>query len=485
MCAIIGVFNNDAPILEGLEIMRNRGKDSTNTLKLENGIVGHNLHAIVNHVPQPLKNKGVLVTNCEVYNWKELNKKYGLKTRNDAETMLNLFDELGVEETVQLLDGVYAFAYYKNNTVWVGSDKIGVKPLWYSLSKGLGIASEKRALEELGFKNVRELIPRHTLKYNITTGEAKFEYEEFKFEKEVNQSVERIVQKLEKIIIRSVKKRVPSVKYGILFSGGVDSLIIAKTLQNLGEEFTCYTVGIKSCKDLKRAKRLSKKYGFRLVTKKIAREDVLKALQEIIPLIQDTNVVKVSVGVVTHLATKLAARDGAKVMLSGVGADELFAGYSRHSKSKDVNLDCYSDLLKIFEKNTYRDDAIGMNNAVEIRFPFLDKELVSYAMRIPGEHKVSHGTNKYCLRLAGKKLGLASNEVFEKKIAAQYGSGIDKEISKLAKKKKAQFLKQFYGKPNLKLGALVSGGKDSVYACLLYTSPSPRDLSTSRMPSSA
>jgi asparagine synthase (glutamine-hydrolysing) len=122
----------------------------------------------------------------------------------------------------------------------------------------------------------------------------------------------------------------------------------------------------------------------------------------------------------------------------------------------------------MYERDTYRDDVITMNNNLELRLPFLDTCLVEYALKIPEEYKIHGERTKIILRDAAKKLGLAEEISERKKKAAQYGSNSHKIIKKLPKKAGfefiADYLRQFYPKHNLKLGALVSSGKDSLYA---------------------
>src|SRR3989344_2137354 len=114
MCGIIGSFNNPKSrelAAKMLSILEHRGRDSNKIINLNNGTIGHCLHAIVGNVPQPLTANGTIVANCEIYNWEELNKIHKLNAKNDAELILNLCDKFGVEKTVDILDGVYAFAY--------------------------------------------------------------------------------------------------------------------------------------------------------------------------------------------------------------------------------------------------------------------------------------------------------------------------------------------------------------------------------------
>jgi asparagine synthase (glutamine-hydrolysing) len=153
--------------------MQNRGKDASKTQKLEKGTLGHNLHAIIDLIKQPIKEKNnYIVANCEIYNWKELNKKYNLNAKNDAELLLKLINKKGtnnIKEILNELDGVYAFCYYnkKENKVILARDLLGVKPIWFSFSSFFAFASEKKALLKNNIYDAIELNPRKIVEYNI------------------------------------------------------------------------------------------------------------------------------------------------------------------------------------------------------------------------------------------------------------------------------------------------------------------------------
>ena len=78
------------------------------------------------------------------------------------------------------------------------------------------------------------------------------------------------------------------------------------------------------------------------------------------PLIEDSNVVKVGVALTFYAACEQAKKDGCKVIFSGLGSEEIFAGYKRHKDSFDINKECLSGVLKIYERDLYRDDVITM-----------------------------------------------------------------------------------------------------------------------------
>ena len=125
-------------------------------------------------------------------------------------------------------------------------------------------------------------------------------------------------------------------------------------------------------------------------------------------------------------------------------------------------------MLKKYERDTYSDDVITMNNNIELRLPFLDKGLVEYCLKIPEKYKITGNITKVILREAALKLGLDKEIAQRKKKAAQYGSNSHKTIKKLTKqhgfKFMSEYLRGFYPRHNVKLGALVSSGKDSIYA---------------------
>lgn len=497
MCGIIGVFDDNEAVLkavEGLNVIYNRGKDGyglafgqeiIRTKRLSSlgssvksarakDCIGHCLHSVVGSVPQPLRGKGILVSNCEIYNWKELNVKHRLGAVNDSDVVLKLLDRWGVgklKKVLAELDGVYAFAYWRGDKVYVCRDIIGVKPVWYNEH---GFCSERKALESVGFVDVKELNPREVLVYDLRTRKMKlFQRDFFRTKPVLKKGKEAIKKELAGLMVDAIAKRIPNRKFGILFSGGVDSTLIAQVCRELGVDFTCYTAALepekggKQAEDLEEAKKAAKKMGLKLKWKTVRLSDVERYLKKVVPLIEDNNVVKVGVGLTFYVACEMARKDRLKVIFSGLGSEELFAGYERHKNSYDVNDECVSGLLKMYERDTYRDDVITMNNNLELRLPFLDKKLAAYSLRIPAKMKLDDRQNKKIIREVAEDLGVPKDFAWRKKRAAQYGSRFDKALEKLAKrsrvKSKSAYLDKFYSR-NPSVGVLFSSGKDSAYA---------------------
>jgi len=462
---------NGFGIATSKEFVHDKNLSKVNDL-VGDSCIGHNLHSVVGDVFQPFVNAdNRFAINGEIYNWKELDKKYKFGARNDSEVAFNLIRKKGIEAANEF-DGVFAICYWKSDKVYLVRDIIGVKPIWYSLDEKLAFCSEKKVLLKEGLQNIVELNPRVILEYDVNSGESKvIKRKFFDIKPEHSGSKEEIIEKVADLSLDAIKKRIPDGKFGILFSGGIDSTYIAYQCKKLGLDFTCYTAALKNEKeapDLVYAKKVAKELGLDLKFKLIDIDEVSSYLKKVVPLIEDSNVVKVGVGLTFYVACELAKKDNIKVIFSGLGSEELFAGYQRHKESINVNEECLSGVRKIYERDMYRDDVITMNNNLELRLPFLDKKLTEYSLRIPAKYKLDDTSSKLVLREAAIKSGLSEEFSFRPKKAAQYGSYFDKAIGKLAKrdgkKLKSEYLKQFYKMENLKLGALLSGGKDGLYA---------------------
>jgi diphthine-ammonia ligase len=502
MCGIIGVFkreNSAELVYQGLEILKERGQDNfgiftqnseprygktlnkTKFPKNNKSIhsIGHCLHSIVSFVEQPFVSKeSVFAINCEIYNWKDIKKKHKLDTENDAETVLKLIEKKGVNKIPQLLkelDGVFALSYWYKDKLYLARDILGIKPLWYATNNGFAFASEKKALEALGYMDINELNPRKILVYDILKDKFEFiEREFFNITPISKASGKKHEEEVDFLLKQAILKRIPDKKFGILFSGGIDSTILALIIQRLGyKDFTCYTAvledkDLQTPKDLVYAEKIAKALNLNHKVIKIPLGKVKEYLKEIIPLIEDTNVVKAGVAIPFHAACQEAKKDGCKVIFSGLGSEEIFAGYDRHKNSQDINKECVSGLLKMYERDLYRDDVITMHNNLELRVPFLDHKLVNYALKIPARYKLGEGVSKLILRKVALNLGLNKEFSMRKKTAAQYGSNFHKSLKKLTKKAGlkyiSEYLRQFYPKHNVRLGALFSSGKDSTFA---------------------
>ncbi|MBU4502138.1 MAG: asparagine synthase C-terminal domain-containing protein [Nanoarchaeota archaeon] len=261
-------------------------------------------------------------------------------------------------------------------------------------------------------------------------------------------SEQDIVIELKDLLVRSIEKNLPEEKFAILFSGGVDSTLIAFVAKKLGKKFTCYTTaleekGLKESEDLVYAEKIAKDLGFELKTIKLNLEEIESYLKETITITGKDDVVTIGVGTTFVPACEQIKKDGLKVIFSGLGSEEIFAGYDRHDKAKDINEECRAGLKNIQKRDLDRDEAIAKYYNLDIKTPFLNKELVDYALDIPGEYKIKDDVKKFILRKAAMEIGLPEEYAMRKKRAAQYGSRIDNAILKLTKKRGFDYKKDY------------------------------------------
>jgi len=256
-----------------------------------------------------------------------------------------------------------------------------------------------------------------------------------------------ILKELQLLVINSIKKDIPDEKFGILFSGGVDSTLIAKVCKSEKKNFICYTAALKEkglteAEDLIYAKKAAKKLNLKLKVKTINLDQTEQYIKKILKILKEPNVVKVGVALPFYTAYELAKKDKINILFSGLGSEELFAGYERHEKAKNINKECFNGLLNMYERDIDRDLKIAKAQNITLKVPYLEKELIQYSLRIPAKYKINKTHKKVILREVAENLKLGKF-AWRKKKAAQYGSKFDRAIQKLAKRNGFKYKKDY------------------------------------------
>jgi len=432
MCGIAGAAGKDAKllVLNMLEVLKHRGPDGSGTFSDGDITLGNVLLKITGEKNQPISNGGALVYNGEIYNFREIAKKLDINTDSDSETLFTLIRSKGIEAAIQELDGDYAFAYYETGKITLVRDPAGVKPMYYVKGEVFAFASEKKALFGLGKNDIHVLKPGHMLTYSAG-GVTEKKVTSFKSGKSLNVETEAR-NMLYEALERSVKKRYDK-PCAIAFSGGLDSSILAA----MCKDAKLYSVGMAGSHDLKQTRYAAELLGLldNLHLHEITMEELESAIPNVIKAIESPDPLMVSIALPLYFASKYANSDGLRVILSGQGADELFAGYKRYESlnHEDLEKALRKDLDNIAQNNLERDDAVTMANSVELRVPYLDKKVIELALSISPELKIHNGIRKYILRLAASKI-LPDELAWKEKKAAQYSSGIYSAMEKLARK---------------------------------------------------
>lgn len=249
----------------------------------------------------------------------------------------------------------------------------------------------------------------------------------------LNQITNELKEKLKEVVKQNSAE-------GLLFSGGLDSSILAL----LSPQTKAITITLKSYgEDLKYAKFLSKFLDIPYYHKVINVEEALNSLPRIIKFLKSFDLA-IPNDVTVYFGLSEAKKLGLKSVMTADGADELFAGYKYMADLPDLN----GYIRKISPQMFFSANIIGKHLGLEIKQPFLDKELINFALKIPAHFKVKRENNKkwgkWILRKAFAAV-LPSEIIWQDKRPLEYGSGTTKLREIIAGKvKEKEFAENSY-----------------------------------------
>jgi asparagine synthase (glutamine-hydrolysing) len=378
MCGICGAINLTGTPLD-IEILKrmpqaliHRGPDDEGTYLEKEIFLGARRLAIIDlekgHQPLHNEDESVwLVFNGEIYNYKEL--RQGLEARghrfytfSDTETIVHLYEEYG-RDCVEQLNGMFAFAVWDKNkkTLFLARDRLGIKPLYYSHSnKNFVFGSEIKSLlvepqisrsvdiaaldtyltcqyilsPDTIFKEIKKLPPGHTLTY--TNGVISISrYWDIPLEHCREKSDECYIEKILDLLRDSIRLRLRSdVPFGAFLSGGIDSSAVVGLMAGLMDKpVRTFSMGFDepSFSELKYARLISDCFGTTHHEFIVTPPDVTQILSKIIWHFDEP--FGDSSSIPTFMVSQLA-KEKVKMVLSGDGGDELFAGYERYLAAK-------------------------------------------------------------------------------------------------------------------------------------------------------
>lgn len=376
MCGIAGIFDlNGKNVLEQelkkmCTLLHHRGPDDEGFYIKDNIGLGHKRLSIIDiasgHQPMSNEDKTVWITfNGEIYNYIELRndltkRGHHFQTKSDTEVIVHAYEEWS-KDCVQHLNGMFAFAIYDGSKLFLARDRLGIKPLYYTICNGLFIfASEIKALLQIDrvkvalnheaifeyftfqntfgdktwFHNIKILLPGHYLictkdrihlkryweleyKENPTNGKS-----EIDFSQELRNNFEQAVE-------RQLMSEVP---IGTYLSGGMDtgsiSAIASRHIKPL-HTFTCgfNTTGVeedeKMFNESEAASFLSQNLGTKHHEILLSAGDMEKVFPKIIWHLEEP---RVGISYQAYYINELISKH-VTVVLSGCGGDEFFGGY--------------------------------------------------------------------------------------------------------------------------------------------------------------
>ncbi|MES2568202.1 MAG: asparagine synthase (glutamine-hydrolyzing) [Bacteroidota bacterium] len=390
MCGITGIAGTQintstyhSAIKKMNDAIAHRGPDSEGIWNNEHCFLGHRRLSIIDlseagHQPFFSEDKRyVLIYNGELYNYKEIRfelqraehgtKKipYIFKTDTDTEVVLAAYLRWG-KDCVKRFNGMFAFSIWDNleNKLFLARDRMGIKPVYYQFRNNvLLFASELRALihsglidKKINLKSVAEfiqyatvhapntilqdvfmLMPGHTLEFQ--NGAIKIEkywnindYTKSKEELTYKETCSRIND----LLTASVERRlVADVPFGAFLSGGIDSSAIVGLMSKVSsEKVQTFNVSFDEGEfsEAKYAKQIAEKFNTQHHEIKLTPGDFIKQLPEALAAIDHPS----GDGPNSYIVSKATKHAGITMALSGLGGDELFAGYDIFKRYYDL-----------------------------------------------------------------------------------------------------------------------------------------------------
>jgi asparagine synthase (glutamine-hydrolysing) len=435
MCGIAGIWGQqDAAGVQGmLDMLVHRGPDASGLhIDLATpGVVGHRRLSIMDPAGgnQPIYGADqtqAIIANGEIYNFPQLlpvlAERHHFRTTSDSEAILHLYAEHGMA-AVEHLEGMYAFAIVDGARLVLARDPIGIKPLYYGEQNGtLLFASELKALAGQ-CRSVREFPPGTC--FSSDTGFSTFYSvpDVAPQPMSIPDAIHEIRTTLEWAVGTHLMSDVP---LGAFLSGGLDSSIIAALARRHLDTLHTFSVGVQGSADLLAARIVARHLGTSHHEYIISPEEVLATLPDIIYALESFDQDLVRSAVPCYFTSRLAA-DYVKVILTGEGADELFAGYRYHKAIQNhdqLHRELRRSITTLHNINLQRVDRMTMAHSLEGRVPFLDLRMIALGQRIPVTLKLpdAHAKEKWILRKAFEDL-LPPEIVWRDKEQFDEGSG--------------------------------------------------------------
>lgn len=444
MCGFACLWQHDDEALARrmIEKIEHRGPDQTQVYRSARvpAIMAHCRLSIIgpSDGSQPIYSAdNILVANGEIYNYADLRAILGesaFETRSDSETILHLFRSNQLR-WVTRLDGMFAFVLATPERVIAARDPLGIKPLYVAHLGGGGLAfcSELKAFDGLGLNNIEAIGPGEM--FDSSGGKRRwFRIAHGAAEAEPGFDLDATCHELRLTLEDAVRKwMVADVEVGSFLSGGLDSsLIAAIAARAIDRPLKTFSVGLADSPDIQAARRVAKHIGSDHHELTFTAKDLADALPHVIYHLESADVDLVRSAMPTHFATTLATRH-VKAVLTGEGADELFAGYSYHHAYADSPRELADELTRSLSSmhniNLQRVDRITMAQGLEARTPFLDRDLIDFAQTIPASLKMrivdeatGKTTEKWILREACQDL-LPHDLIWREKAQFDEGTG--------------------------------------------------------------
>ncbi len=372
MCGVFGIVGEYEPAKAraALATLGHRGRDNCGIVEKQGLFLAHQRLSITDtheRSHQPMRYKELLLSfNGEIYNHRKLRTElegYVWQTHSDAEVILAAYERWGIE-CVQRLDGMFAFALFDGEKLYLVRDRFGKKPMFYHHdSKSFIFASEIKAIKPfLKSVSMNEDAMRSYLSFlapapphTFYKGIQKLESGEWLcFEKgrvhkqryynlldtpasEITRYSEAF-EAIEQQLYQSVATRLETTQSSAaLLSGGIDSALICAIAADQGKKLPTFTLGYDEYSgydERVNARESAKELGLEHIEVVIGQNDFIGSLDRVLDHMDEP--LNDPAAVPLYLLFEAIAKEGHKVVLSGEGSDELFLGYRQYFEYLDI-----------------------------------------------------------------------------------------------------------------------------------------------------
>jgi asparagine synthase (glutamine-hydrolysing) len=361
----------------------------------------------------PVDERIVVICNGEIYNYKDLIKLLGIDnyySHSDCEIIVHLYEKYGIEQTVNLLDGVFSFVLVdfreKIPKMFAARDPIGIRPMFIGEdpeSKSLiGLASEMKSLHEL-CPTINPFLPGHYMVIDCVsmTGQYHryFDFTQsfgvrFSTAKSVTPNVTSTTNQL---LTDSVEKRLlmSDRPVGLFISGGFDSSAVASIASRISDhELHSFAIGVEGfdAPDLEYARQVANFLGTKHHEVKYNIEDGIKALRDVIWHLESYDVTTIRASTPMYLLSKyIRENTDITVILTGEGPDESHGGYLYFSYApslEEFQAETERRTSQHYMYDVLRSDRTTSAWGLEVRVPYLDKRFLNYSINL--DPKIKH-----------------------------------------------------------------------------------------------
>ena len=466
MCGIYGSFFCDLEFDQKYwKTIQHRGPDHSSFLLYDKHFFGFHRLSL-----QDISEKGnqpffiddiILLCNGEIYNFKDLKEEYNIETRgnSDCEIILHLYKKIGIEETIKKLSGYFAFILYdiSKKVYFTGRDPFGVRSFYYGKKKSNKeyiFSSEIKSIYPICLKDTINVFPVGHYFY-----ENKFiPYYTYNIIPNISSSLEDIIETFYNLFYHSVKKRLGMEReFGVFLSGGLDSSLIAAMVSKIwGKPIRTFSIGMKDSPDLYYAKKVADYIGSEHKEYEITSEFMISYIEKVIYQIESYDITTIRASIPMYILSEYIKKNtDIKVIFSGEGSDEVCGGYlyfHKYPSNEEFHKECCRLVKDLCYFDCLRTDKTTAGNGLEVRCPFLDKELIEYYLSIPIKYRVPENRiEKWFLRKVFDGRHILPNEILWREKEA-FSDGVSKktnswyEILKSFTKNEVGYYKEIFQK---------------------------------------